>query len=306
MRRLDDAMAKLKDLPQALDQLDKLKEALKGGKGLGDSLSELKNLTQTMDNLKGLANNLDSLERLGKLQHELKDLPNKLSKMDTLPAALETLGNLNKSMSDLQKLPKMLDQLKDLPRQMSQLEQLPNTLNKFNKLPDSINDLGRLSGFLDSARQVPGKQIRANDARVVAADRILSGKVAGPNPVKGGKPGPKLPGSGAQVAGPSGTETGGTAARLRASVPPSVTMPPDRPTLAPVATRPPRPYPRLRECPNLLSQDLLLSPRGLPNPAPLRQDPSSARWHPAPARRLGLPDPLFPPSENPVSRRPVR
>ena len=214
LRRLDDAMAKLKDLPQALDQLDKLKEALKGGKGLGDSLSELKNLTQTMDNLKGLANNLDSLERLGKLQHELKDLPNKLSKMDTLPAALETLGNLNKSMSDLQKLPKMLDQLKDLPRQMSQLEQLPNTLNKFNKLPDSINDLGRLSGFLDSARQVPGKQIRANDARVVAADRILSGKVAGPNPVKGGKPGPKLPGSGAQVAGPSGTETGGKAGRI--------------------------------------------------------------------------------------------
>lgn len=214
LRRLDDAMSKLKDLPQALDQLDKLKEALKGGKGLGDSLSELKNLTQTMDSLKGLANNLDSLERLGKLQHELKDLPNKLSKMDTLPSALETLGNLNKSMSDLQKLPKMLDQLKDLPRQMSQLEQLPNTLNKFNKLPDNINDLGRLSGFLDSARQVPGKQIRANDARVVAADRILSGKVAGPNSVKGGKPGPKLPGSGAQVAGPSGTETGGKAGRI--------------------------------------------------------------------------------------------
>lgn len=214
LRRLDDAMAKLKELPQALDQLDKLKEALKGSKGLGDSLSDLKNLTQTMDNLKGLANNLDSLERLGKLQHELKDLPNKLSKMDTLPSALETLGNLNKSMSDLQKLPKMLDQLKDLPRQMSQLEQLPNTLNKFNKLPDNINDLGRLSGFLDSARQVPGKQIRANDARVVAADRILSGKVAGPGSVKGGKPGPKIPGSGAQVAGPSGTETGGKAARI--------------------------------------------------------------------------------------------
>ena len=214
LRRLDDAMAKLKDLPQALDQLDKLKEALKGGKGLGDSLSELKNLTQTMDSLKGLASNLDSLERLGKLQHELKDLPNKLSKMDTLPSALETLGNLNKSMSDLQKLPKMLDQLKDLPRQMSQLEQLPNTLNKFNKLPDNINDLGRLSGFLDSARQVPGKQIRANDARVVAADRILSGKVAGPTALKGGKPGPKLPGNGAQVTGPSGTETGGKAGRI--------------------------------------------------------------------------------------------
>jgi hypothetical protein len=213
LKHLDDAMAKLKDLPKALEQLDKIKEALKGGKGLSESLSDLKNLTKTMDSLKGLAGNLDSLERLGKLQGQLKDMPQRLANMETLPSALETLGNLNKSMSDLQKLPRMLEQLRDLPRQMSQLEQLPNTLNRFNKLPDNINDLGKLSGFLDAAREVPGRQVKTNGARAVAADRILSGKIVGARPVKGGKTGPKVSQSG-RVAGPSGTETGGKAARI--------------------------------------------------------------------------------------------